>query len=84
VDHHRIVPRVESKDRGFPTDPTDQAEKRPDGGGLARAVRTEEAMHLALSNLQVEPAERVEPAVRFHQSTSDDHVGCAGVHESTI
>ena len=52
-----------------------QAEQDADGGRLARAVRAEEAVHLARTDGQVEPVERLGVPVPLGQAGHGDRIG---------
>ena len=55
----RVVPRVQPQDVDVPGIGAEQAENDPDRGGLAGAVRAEEAGHLTGLHGQVETVERL-------------------------
>ncbi len=54
VDPDRVDARFDAEDKGSAARRADQVEDRADRGRLARAVRPEEAEHLALADLEVD------------------------------
>ncbi len=54
VQGHGVAPRVTAEQFGVARARAQQAEQDPQGGGLARAVRAEEGVHLTLADGQVQ------------------------------
>ncbi len=53
----RVAPRVPAQQVDLAGVGTEQAEQDSDGGRLAGAVRPEEAVHLARTDVEIEPVE---------------------------
>jgi hypothetical protein len=67
---------VDARDLGLAAIRRDQRCQRPNRGGLARAVLTDEAVDGARRHLHVESIERIEaPAVALDQAARADHEG---------
>jgi hypothetical protein len=58
----------------------DQPKQDAQRGRLARAVRAEEAEHLAGADVQIQPVKRGHAAVSFGQALAPDHAGHARVY----
>ena len=56
----------------------DQPEEDAQRGRLARAVRAQEAEHLARPDVQIQPVERGDAAVSLGQALAPDHAGHGG------
>ena len=67
VRRHRLAPGVDPEQLGATRGRPVQAEQQPDRRRLARAVRPEVAVHLALGDLKVERVERERVAVALGQ-----------------
>ena len=75
VQRDRVAPRVAAEEHGPSGVDAEQTEQHADGGGLARAVRPEEAVHLAGPHLEVEAVERPRRPERLDHSGHHDRVG---------
>jgi hypothetical protein len=69
-----VAPGVTAQQRGLAPVLAQQAEQDPDGGGLARAVRAEEGVHLTRTDLQVQAVQGRGPAERLAQVPDLDRV----------
>ena len=82
ADLDRSLVRVEPEDGGRPRGGTDLVEQRSDRRGLAGTVRSQEAVDLALLDVQIETGDGVLVAESAPQVASVDHgpsgAGCAG------
>ena len=65
VQRHRIAPRVAAEKSDGAAVGAQQAEQHANGGGLARAVRAEEAGDVTGRDRQVQPVERLGAAERL-------------------
>ena len=72
VEGDDVAPRVPAEHLHVAGVRAQQAEQHPDRGGLAGAVRAEEAVHLTAFHLQVQAVEGGEPPVRLDQSLHAD------------
>jgi hypothetical protein len=80
VQRHGVPPWVAAEQPGLAAIPAQQAEQDADRGGLTRAVRAEESMHLAGPDGQVEAVERPGPPERLAQSPHVDDVHEPSLH----
>ena len=55
-----------------------QPEQHPDGGGLARAVGTQESVDVAVADVEVDPVDGAQPAELLDQPAGGDDGGHAG------
>ena len=78
VQRDRVVPRVAAEQRDRARVGAEQPEQHADRRGLARAVRPEEAVHLAGLDDEVEPVERPGRAERLDEPGEGDR-GSHGV-----
>jgi hypothetical protein len=68
-----IAPGVAAEHGGLAGVGLEQAEQDPQGGGLARAVRPEEGVHLTGPDGQVQAVQGGRPAERLAQTRSAQH-----------
>ena len=73
VDLDRLAAGVEPEDAHLTLGGADQVERGPDQRGLARAIRADEAEHLAAPDLEVDSVKRLETAVALDQPPNLDH-----------
>ena len=78
VQRDRVAPRVAAEQRDRAGVGAQQPEQDADRRRLARAVGPEEAVDLALRDLEVEPVERAERAERLDEAGDLDRGPCHG------
>ena len=84
VDGDAVAPGVEPEDAGGAAVAAQQAQQCPERGGLARAVRAEEAVHLAAPHREVQAVQGPDRPEALDQAANLDHERCRRPHEPSI